>query len=301
MKTLIIYGSTHQKNTEKVARAMAQELEADIESVFDLKNLDFSGYDLIGLGSGIYFGKHHEAIINLVDKLENIKNKRFFIFSTSGSGENIFNNFNKPLKNKLLSKDVRIVGTFNCRGYDNIVPFKYIGGLNKGRPNEKDLEEARTFARSLKSKPLTLALLVEDGKVLLGMKKRGWGEGRWNGFGGKLEGNENIIDAAKREFFEESKVVANNVKEIGVVDFDYLDSNKYLEVHIFKVDDYFGEPEETEEMKPQWFYLDEIPFEKMWPDDAYWFPLFLQEKRFKGKFLFEDNNRIIERSLNIID
>jgi 8-oxo-dGTP diphosphatase/2-hydroxy-dATP diphosphatase len=300
MKTLIVYNSIHKKNTEKVARAMAEELGAEIVSIADLKDYDVSGYDLIGLGSGIYFGKHHASIINLVDKLANIKNKRFFIFSTSGSGESIFNNFNKPLKEKLLSKGARIVGSFSCRGFDDIIPFKYFGGLNKARPNDKDLEQARSFARSLKPKQLTLAVLAEGGKVLLGMKKRGWGEGRWNGFGGKLEGDEDIVDAAKREFFEESKIVANSIKEIGVVEFDYIDSNKYLEVHIFKVCEYFGEPEETEEMKPQWFYLDEIPFEKMWPDDAYWFPLFLQEKKFRGKFLFEDNSHIIERSLDSI-
>jgi len=300
MKTLIIYSSIHNNNTEKVAKAMAEELEADIIPIFNLKNFDVSGYDLIGLGSGIYFGKHHAAILNLVDKLENVKSKRFFIFSTSGSGESVFNNFNKPLKEKILSKGGRVVGAFSCRGFDNIFPFKYFGGLNKGRPNDRDLEEAKAFANSLKAQPLTLAILVDDGKVLLGMKKRGWGEGKWNGFGGKPEGNEDIIDAAKREFFEESKVVANNVEEMGLVEFDYIDSNKYLEVHIFRVNEFFGEPEETEEMKPQWFYLDEIPFDKMWPDDIYWLPLFLQEKKFRGKFLFEDNSHMIERSLNSI-
>lgn len=297
MKTLIVYISTHNGNTRKIAEAMAEELQADIFSADELKNLDVSAYDLVGLGSGVYFGRHHASIMNLAEKLRGAKNKRFFIFSTSGSPEGFFNGFNGPLKKRLSLKGARVVGAFNCPGFDNAAPFKYFGGKNKGRPNESDIAAAKSFAASLKPQPLTLAIVAEDGKILLGMKKRGWGEGRWNGFGGKLKEGEDVAEAAKREFFEESKVVASDVCELGLLCFDYLDTNDYMEVHVFRVNDFFGEPEETEEMKPRWFYFDEIPFEKMWPDDSYWLPLLLQGRKFKGKFLFENKDKIVEKIL----
>lgn len=300
MKTLIIYNSIHKNNTEKIAKAIAEELNADIIKSFEVKNYDMSDYDLIGLGSGIYFGKHHASILNLVDKLENIGNKRFFIFSTSGMGENIFNQINKPLKEKITAKDGKIIFIFNCLGCDAWGPFEYIGGLNKNRPNEEDIEKAKSFASELKPKILTLCLTRKESMVLLGMKKRGFGEGRWNGFGGKLEKGESIIDAAIREMKEESGIRVEDLEEKGIIEFQFLDTGKLLEVHVFDVLRFKGEPIETEEMSPQWFHLDEIPFESMWADDIYWLPIFLRGNKFKGKFVFEDTNKLLSHKVEIL-
>jgi len=300
MKTLIIYNSIHKSNTEKIAKAMAEELNAEVVKSFEVKNYDMDEYDLIGLGSGIYFGKHHVSILNLIDKLQNISNKRFFIFSTSGMSESVFNNFNKPLKDKINDKGGKIISIFDCRGHDSIGPLKYIGGLNKGRPNEKDIEKAKAFAAGLKPKILTLCLTRKESMILLGMKKRGFGEGRWNGFGGKVEKGESIVEAAIREMEEESGLKAEELEEKGVVDFQYLDTGKLLEVHIFDVLKYRGEPIETEEMSPKWFYLDEIPFENMWADDIYWFPIFLRGDKFKGRFLFKDNDKLLNHEVEIV-
>lgn len=136
-------------------------------------------------------------------------------------------------------------------------------------------------------KLLTLCIVHKDNKVLLGMKKRGFGEGRWNGFGGKIEEGESIEDAAVREIEEEVGIIPSNLIEMGVLDFSFENDPKILEVHIFKVTDFNGEPVETSEMRPQWFGIENIPFKEMWSDDIYWFPLFLSGKKFKGKFLFD--------------
>lgn len=136
-------------------------------------------------------------------------------------------------------------------------------------------------------KPLTLCVVHEHPKVLLGMKKRGFGAGRWNGFGGKVEQGETIEEAAKRELMEEAGLEAEEIIEKGIIDFEFENDPKILEVHIFHVSKFKGEPKETEEMKPQWFFLDEIPFSQMWSDDIHWMPLFLSGKKFKGKFLFD--------------
>lgn len=131
------------------------------------------------------------------------------------------------------------------------------------------------------------------------MKKRGFGVGRWNGFGGKVEMTETIEDAAKRELQEEAGIKVKHLDKVGVIDFEFKGNPEIIEVNIFKSDNFLGEPTESEEMKPQWFDISEIPFKEMWPDDIYWMPLFLADKKFKGKFLFgkEKDNNILEKEL----
>jgi len=133
-------------------------------------------------------------------------------------------------------------------------------------------------------KLLTLSIIHQHPKVLLGMKKRGFGAGRWNGFGGKVRGKETIESAAKRELREEAGIETESLEKVGIIDFEFKGNPEILQVHIFKAEKFSGELVESEEMKPQWWHIDEIPFKEMWPDDIHWMPLFLSGKKFKGKF-----------------
>ena len=146
-------------------------------------------------------------------------------------------------------------------------------------------------------KLLTLCIIHQHPKILLGMKKRGFGAGRWNGFGGKINDGETIEEAAKREIQEEAGIKVDSLDKIGIINFEFKGNPEILEVHIFKSNSFWGEPIESEEMKPQWFHIDEIPFEEMWPDDIHWIPLFLEGKKFKGKFLFGELDIILEKEL----
>jgi flavodoxin len=152
MKVLIIYISVHHGNTEKAAKAMANILDA---ALLEVKQADVSmleQYDLIGFGSGIYFGRHHESLLDFVDKLPMLRNKRAFIFSTSGLRKiRFFHDFDKPLKERLQRKGFDIIGEFSCRGLDTYRATKLVGGVNRGRPNAKDLKQAEDFARGLKN------------------------------------------------------------------------------------------------------------------------------------------------------
>lgn len=149
MKIAIIYKSIHHGNTKKIAEVMADTLEADL---FDLK--DFSkdmirDYDLIGFGSGKYFLRPHKKLRKFVEELEDAKGKKVFVFSTSGDG--------KPmgwLEKKLSSKGFNVLGEFYCEGFDTYAFAKIIhrGGLNKGKPDEKDFKNARNFVKNLKEK-----------------------------------------------------------------------------------------------------------------------------------------------------
>lgn len=147
-------------------------------------------------------------------------------------------------------------------------------------------------------KLLTLCLVQQSGRVLLGMKKRGFGAGRWNGFGGKVESGETIMEGARREMREESGVELGALEERGVITFGFQGNPELHEVHIFWADQFTGEPLESEEMKPEWFAVDAIPFKDMWPDDKYWFPLFLAGKRFEGRFMFGEGDAILKSELH---
>ncbi|XP_056870956.1 oxidized purine nucleoside triphosphate hydrolase isoform X1 [Takifugu flavidus] len=149
----------------------------------------------------------------------------------------------------------------------------------------------------LTSKLLTLVMVVQPGKVLLGMKKRGFGAGRWNGFGGKVQSGESIEDAARRELLEESGLTVDTLEKVGNIKFEFVGDTELLDVHIFRADSYNGEPTESEEMKPQWFECHQIPFSQMWPDDILWFPLMLQKKKFLGYFKFQGHDVILSQTL----
>ena len=150
-------------------------------------------------------------------------------------------------------------------------------------------------------KIMTLAIPHQGRKVLLGMKKRGFGKGRWNGFGGKLEPGETIENSAKRELKEEAGIEVGKFEKLGIIDFEFENNPEILEVHIFKVCEFSGEPKESEEMMPKWFFVDEIPFKDMWSDDPYWLPLFLQGKKFRGYFLFAPGDKVIEHRVGVGD
>jgi len=149
LKTLIIYYSEHHGNTEKVAKAMAETVNAVLvrSEDFDLKAFKqaISQYDCFGLGSGIYSGRHHKIILDLVDGFPDKFNKKVFIFSTSGV-DALSHGYHNSLKNALNSKGINIIGEFNCLGFDTAL---ISSGINHGKPDEKDLEDARRFVKNL--------------------------------------------------------------------------------------------------------------------------------------------------------
>lgn len=151
-------------------------------------------------------------------------------------------------------------------------------------------------------KILTLCLLKNGNQVLLGLKKRGFGEGRWNGFGGKVQEGESVEEAAVREFREECGLIVKDLDKFGQLDFEFHNNRgQILEVHLYKSENFEGEISESEEMLPKWFDIAEIPYQDMWPDDARWFPWFLEGKKFNGWFLFGENDSILEYKLTEIE
>lgn len=154
-------------------------------------------------------------------------------------------------------------------------------------------------------KPLrqaTVLLLLRDDEVLLAMKKRGFGSGKWNGVGGKADDGETIEETAIRETREEIKVTPLKPKKIAILNYHFPYEKSWgQQVHVFSATAWIGTPTETEEMNPQWFKIKEIPYDKMWIDDIVWMPRAFEGALIKGSFMFEEGEKIAEHYLNEVE
>jgi len=151
VKTLIVCVSKYYGNTIKIAEVMASILNAQILEPAEVRNDLLLEFDLIGFGSGIYFAKADPSILELIDKLPKVEGKKAFIFSTRGRNSLFENAYHKELNEKLTMKGYIIIGQFSCRGFSDYHKiFKLFGGVNKGHPNNKELDKAKTFAVNLR-------------------------------------------------------------------------------------------------------------------------------------------------------
>ncbi len=155
-------------------------------------------------------------------------------------------------------------------------------------------------------KATLLFLIKKDGDIIieicLAMKKRGFGEGRWNGAGGKVEeGKETIERAVIRETEEEIGVLVKEIKKVAELSFYFPHNSSFNQkVFVYFSTNWLGEPKETEEMSPKWFNVQDIPYEKMWPDDPFWLPKVLEGKLLRAYFKFGENDIVKEKEVNIV-
>jgi 8-oxo-dGTP pyrophosphatase MutT (NUDIX family) len=141
----------------------------------------------------------------------------------------------------------------------------------------------------------TLVFLLQPSQILLAMKKRGFGVDKWNGAGGKVEPDETHEEAAIRECQEEIGVTPQDLTFAGELHFFDLNVEHYC--HVYTATAWEGEICETEEMRPQWHNIDDIPYDRMWPDDRLWMPHLLAAIPFKGRVVLGENDRILEWKL----
>ena len=148
-------------------------------------------------------------------------------------------------------------------------------------------------------KETTLCFLVQGNPpqhLLLGFKKEGFGAGKITGFGGKVESGETPVAAAIRELEEETgiRVASDDLEAVGLLYFLFPEKPAWSQlVHVFIAKSWAGIPREGREMRPAWYAVDEIPYERMWHDGSYWLPRFLIGERIRGRFVFDADNETV--------
>lgn len=145
MKTIIIYESTHHGNTKKLVDAVAEKYGVETAAVEEVSGTDLSAYDLIGVASGVAFGKFYEASERFVE--ESLpEGKTVFFLYTCGNDTGKYAN---SVRARAEAKGCRVAGTYGCRGFDTFGPFKLIGGIAKGHPTQEEIEGAVRFYEGL--------------------------------------------------------------------------------------------------------------------------------------------------------
>ena len=154
----------------------------------------------------------------------------------------------------------------------------------------------------MKQKIFTNCFLVKNGtggkpsEVCLAMKKRGFGVGMWNGSGGKPNEGESVEGAAKREVWEEFGIRVLKMDKRAEIDFVLKAEEKIVKMHTFVATEWEGEPTESEEMKPQWFEVESVPYCQMWKSDAEWLPEILAGKTIKAAYTYDhEGGEVVDR------
>ena len=138
-------------------------------------------------------------------------------------------------------------------------------------------------------KQATLCLLLKNKQLSLALKKSNLGKGKYNGYGGKQEGNETLEETALRELYEEANVKGNELEQVAEITYTFPKNPEWDQiVSVYLLKKFEGEPQETEEMQPSWFDLDNLPYEQMWDNDKHWLPLVLSGKKIKGSVIHDE-------------
>ena len=146
MKTAICYYSRHHGNTLKILEAMAQEGGVDLVDVTTRQTVRLEEYDCIGFASGVYFGKSHQSVLAFARQYLPRRKPVFFACTYGGARGDSMNALSEIAK----EKDCPVLGKFGCRGYDTFGPFKLVGGIAKGHPDRRDLDNAHCFYRDIR-------------------------------------------------------------------------------------------------------------------------------------------------------
>ena len=149
MKKIVIYASKHHGNTKKLAEVIGRTWDAPVMSVKEWNPSTLEDYDLVAFGSGIYSMKIHRQLEKKINDLPDQQGKKAVYFLTSG--------FDTP-RNKeyfdavLERKNFDVLGGYRTLGWNTFGPLFFVGGANRGRPNEADLEEVEQFALKMLDK-----------------------------------------------------------------------------------------------------------------------------------------------------
>jgi flavodoxin len=148
--TLILCSSRHHGNTQTVAERISGVLDAVIADPVEAMAPTIGDYQLIGVGSGVYYGRFHKSMRRWLHSLPKDigVGREAFVFSTSGLPF-LSHWYHRSAVSVLRRKGFDVIGEFSCSGHDSFGPLWLFGGINRRHPNERDLERAEGFTREL--------------------------------------------------------------------------------------------------------------------------------------------------------
>lgn len=156
----------------------------------------------------------------------------------------------------------------------------------------------------MKTQECTVVFPITNDRILLGMKKRGFGKDLWNGLGGKIEPGETVEQAMIRECEEEIGITPTAYNYVARHDF-ILDADTKtpwrMLVHTYLCTEWEGGPVETDEMRPKWFDQNNLPYDQMWADDIYWLPRVLSGELLTTTFEFDTENTLISNHVTKVE
>lgn len=148
MKTAIVYYSAHHGNTKKVLDAIAGKFEVTLIDAVKTPDADLTGYDLIGFASGIYYSKFHKSVLQWAEQRLPAGAKVFFLYTCGADKAG----YTAAIARIAAQKNAVILGEYGCPGLDTFGPFKLIGGIAKGHPNEEEMSRTVQFYADLTEK-----------------------------------------------------------------------------------------------------------------------------------------------------
>lgn len=145
MKTAIVYYSKHHSNTEKLLKAIAQKHEVTLIDVTAEPTDDLSEFDRIGFASGIYYSKFRKTLLKYAEEHMPEGKETFFIYTYGAEKKG----YTSAITEAVNKHSAKILGEFGCFGFNTFGPFRLIGGIAKGHPDNSDLNNAVKFYEEL--------------------------------------------------------------------------------------------------------------------------------------------------------
>lgn len=145
MKTAIVYYSRHHGNTKKLIDAIAAKHDVTALDATEVKDTDLTQYDAVGFASGIYYSKFHKTVLSFAEKNLPEGKKVFFLYTYGAKKDG----YTRAITEAVGKHHAKILGEYGCFGFNTFGPFKLIGGMAKGHPDDQELRGAVAFYESL--------------------------------------------------------------------------------------------------------------------------------------------------------
>ncbi|CAH1400639.1 unnamed protein product [Nezara viridula] len=141
---------------------------------------------------------------------------------------------------------------------------------------------------------ISLVIVKNENKVLLGLCKRGFNKDKYCVPGGVLQPKEDLQSCAIKNPKEQCGITIEKLEKVGKIEVKFAGVQELLQFHIFMSDSYSGDIKETKEMTPEWFPLSDVPYDKMWQDMTVWLPHVLKGKKVKAFFIYQNEELIYQ-------